>query len=195
MKSEFKYPYELTERELKQIYTIHKKVYVSKGIGLDSDIWRNNLLNKRYHDVSDKLLQLFYLHDLDRIDAYNILVEPLQIEGELWSKIIEGGSFPASNRDTKLVFLKMYEDLLAWRKNIILFGETGVKYHSIFNLLIKSNFNSHYDVSKLITVMKTFIQSDEFKLYSSEYGVEIKRGTFITPTYHGYIVVNDYRQT
>jgi hypothetical protein len=193
MKSKFKYPHELSERELEQIYTIHEKVYVSKGIGLDFNIWRNNLLNKRYHNMSDKLLQLFYFYNLDRIDAYNIFVEPLRIQEELWSKIIEGGSFPLSNRDVKQVFLNMYEDLLAWRKNIILFGETGVKYNSVAKLLMESNFNINYNVSELIIIMKTFIQSDEFELYRGEYGVEIKRKTFITPTYHGYILVNDYR--
>ena len=195
MKSEFKYPHELSNSELEQVYTIHEKVYVSKGIGLEFDIWLNHLMNKRYHDVAGKLLQLFRFYDSSNIDAYQILTEPVEIEGELWSKLIEVGSYSESRRDTKQVFLDIYAELLAWRNNIIYFGEAGVDYPTITNLLIESKFDVFYDVAKLDTVFKTFLQSDEFELYMGEQGVEIKRKTFITPKYHGYVVVNDYRQT
>ena len=194
MKSEFKHPHELSQDELEQVYAIHKKVYVSKGIGLDFDIWQNHLLKKRYHNVADKMIQLFYFNDLSRIDAYNILTEPIQIEGEFWSKLIECGASPVSSRDIRSAFLTMYKDLLFWRDNIIFFGETSIQYHTIINLLKESKFTVFYDVSKLKNVFKTFIQSNEFELYNGEQGVEIKRKTFYTPTYHGYVVVNDFKQ-
>jgi hypothetical protein len=195
MKSEFKYPHELTESELEQVYAIHKNAYVSKGAGLDFDIWQNHLLKKRYHDVSDKRLQLFRFYDSSRIDAYTILTEPLKIEGKLWSKLIETGSSPKSRRDTKQVFLDMYQELLTWQNNVIYFGEAGIEYQTVINLLIESKFDVSYDVTELDVVFRTYIQTDEFELYSGEHGVEIKRKTFITPTYHGYVLVNDYRQT
>jgi len=195
MKSEFKYPHELNGRELAQVYAIHEKVYVSKGVGLDFDIWQNHLLKKRYHDVADKLLQLFHFYDSGRIDAYHILTEPVLIEGESWSKLLEVGSSPESHRDAKRVFLDMYAELLMWRSNMIYFGEAGVEYHTVTDLLVESKFDIYYNVSKLDTVFKTFLRTDEFELYRGGHGVEIKRKTFITPTYHGYVVVNDYRQT
>ena len=195
MKSEFKYPNELSESELEQVYAIHKEVYVSKGVGLDFDIWLHHLLNKRYHNVADKLLQLFRLYNSDSIDGYHILTEPVLIEGESWSKLIEVGSFPKTKRDSKKVFLGMYEELFSLQKNIIYFGEVGIEHHHVKDLLIESKLDVFYDVSKLDTVFKTFLQTEEFKLYDGEHGVEIKRKTFITPTYHGYVTVNDYRQT
>ena len=193
MKSEFKYPHELNERELAQIYAIHEKVYASKGVGLEFDVWQNHLLKKQYHNLAGKLLQLFYLYDSHRIDAYHILTESVLIEGERWSKLIEVGSSPKSRRDSKRVFLNLYKDLFSLRNNIIFFGEAGVEHHTVTDLLIESKFDVFYDVSQLDTVFKTFLQSDEFALCRGTNGVEIKRKTFITPTYHGYVVVYDYR--
>ena len=193
MKSEFKHPHELNESELTQIYAIHEKVYASKGVGLEFDVWKYHLLKKRYHDVADKLLQLFRFYDDNRIDGYNILTDPVQIDGNLWSKLLEVGSAPQSRRDAKQVFLDMYEELFALRNNIIHFGEAGVEYHTVTNLLIEAKLDILYDVSQLDTVFNTFLRSNEFTLYRSEHGVEIKRKTFITPAYHGYVLVHDYR--
>jgi len=195
MKSEFKYPHELTESELEQVYAIHRKVYVSKGVGLEFEIWKNHLLEKRYHNVTDKLIQLFYVNDSNRIDAYNIFTEPLQIEGELWSKNIEVGSSLLSHKVVKPAFKKMYFDLFSWRNDVIFLGEASVEYPAVINLLVESKYVKANDVSNLYAVFRTFIQSDDFVLYAGEHGVEIKRKTFITPTYHGCVLINDYRQT
>jgi hypothetical protein len=194
MISLFKYPKDLTPNELIQLYSIHNKVYCSKGIGLEYAVWENHLF-KQYHNVSDKIIQLFYFQDKEIVDAYNILLEPVIIEGKRWSKIIEGGSAPKSRKDVKNVFLMMYQDLLSWQKDIIFFGESCVSYHAVTNLLIESGFGLNYDLSKLQSVVEIFIQSKEFELENNDSQVEIKRKTFITPTYHGYILVNDYRKS
>jgi hypothetical protein len=195
MKSKFKHSHELCESELEQVYAIHGKVYVSKGVGLVFDIWKNHLLQKRYHGVSDKLIQLFYLNDLNRVDAYNILTQPIKIGDDLWSKNIEVGSFTLSRRDVEPAFLMLYEELMAYLNNIILFVEASMLYPRVINYLKKSKFVLFYDVSKLNAVFRTFIQSDEFELYNGGQGVEIKRKTFFDPEYHGYVLVNDYKQT
>jgi hypothetical protein len=194
MISLFKYPKELTPNELTQLYSIHNKVYCSKGIGLEYEVWENHLF-KQYHNVTDKIVQLFYFQNEEIVDAYNILLVPVTIEGKRWSKIIEGGSAPKSRKDIKNAFLMMYQDLLFWQRDIVFWGESGVSYHAVTNLLIESGFVLNYDLSKLQSVVEIFIQSKEFELGNNDSKVEIKRKTFITPTYHGYILVNDYRQS
>jgi len=104
MISLFKYPNELTPDELIQVYSIHSKVYCSKGIGLEYAIWENHLF-MQYHNVANKIIQLFYFQDKERIDAYNILLDPIVIDGKRWSKLIECGSAPKSHKDIKNVFL------------------------------------------------------------------------------------------
>ena len=191
MNSKYKKANELTENDLKQLYSIHKKVYYNKGIGLHFNTWKYNLVGKDYHGVTTKNIQLFHLYENTRIDAYNIFTEPIKINGIYWSKIIEGGSAPFSPRDSKSAFLKMYKDLFLWRENTIFMGETGVKFPAVTNLLIESGFKKDYSMEKIKMAIKVLIQSNDFLLFNGDDGIEIKRRTALIDAYHGFVLVKN----
>lgn len=191
MSSEFKIPSELTDNELEQLYSIHRKVYCEKGIGLDFNVWKSNLLYKDYHGISTKYVQMFHLHEDSIVDSYNIITNPIKIGNEYWSKIIEGGSAPLCHRDTKRSFLLMYSDLLRTKRGVFFIGETGVKYPAVTKLLIESGFRTSYCLDQIYRAISRLIQSSEFTLITGETGVEIKRQTIYTNMYHGYILVKN----
>jgi hypothetical protein len=188
MKSVFKKANTLNKDEIDQIYLIHKHVYFGKQIGLEKNNWVNNLKIK-YHDRCDKQIQIFYTDNCESICGYNIFLEPAIINGNQWSKIIEGGALPIIHKNTCSTFLNMYSELICWYKNLNFIGETSVDFKGVKKLLIKSGFIPSKEISIVDEIFTFFLNSHNYVLHSDVEGCLVSRETAIKSNYIGNILI------
>jgi hypothetical protein len=181
----------LNECDINRIYHIHEKVYGSKGIGLQYNVWKANL-QKKYHGVTDKIVQVFSSSRIiDRIDGYNIILAPIEIENEKWSKIIEGGVNPVYRNSSRITFLTMYDFLLAWDTRINFLGESGKEHLSVYKLLLQMGFHPSFEYTKLRTIFSSFFNNNDFQINCNGSGIDINRKTAINNNYWGFVLIKE----
>jgi len=187
MKSEFILTNTLSNTHIDLIYQIHEIVYCSKGIGLEKSIWKTNL-QKRYHAMHEKMIQIFY-NDDNLLIGYNILTEPYLINTSLWSKIIEGGVTTNNNSKNSKHFLQMYRHLLNWNKQVNYLGETSILSNGVTSLLIKSGFNIASRISEFESILKVLLNSTNFLCVNKDDSCIVKRETAIIKAYEAFVLL------
>lgn len=188
MKSVFKDANSLNKNEIDQIYSIHKHVYFDKQIGMVKNNWVNNL-KKKYHNLFNKHVQIYFEDNGESICGYNIFLEPAFINGNQWSKIIEGGALSNVSENNSNIFLRMYKDLLNWCKNLNFIGETSVDFKGVTNLLIKSGFIPRKDINTIEEILAFFLNSHGFVLQAMAEGCVVCRDTALKANYIANVLI------
>lgn len=189
MKTEIKPTKDLNYEEINTLWKIYQQHYVGKNIGHKREVWEKNL-SKSYHQGPEKTAQFY-----NQTEGYTLSTVPIEIEGKLWSKILEGGIDTSKGNATSISFISMIKQLVEYNNNINYIIEVDHNEEIVKNLLHKAGFNNLGNKELGETLMKKFLQPDniDFKLNLEEKLLKIIRTTTIKPKkedpFIGYLVV------
>lgn len=173
----------LTESEKKKIYKIGKRYYLNNGNGPNEEEW-NFLTKIPYHQKIEKQFQIV---GNDSILGYTISTKPSKINGELWSKVMEGG---ISNSSTKKLknFILMFDFLKKQDTNLLIeVGLTEQKMYSILTKHCKFKPFQYFEKQKVTQIMAHLLNHNNFEFSKNE-NLIIKRQTRQIKNYSGNMI-------
>jgi len=192
MSSIIKLAIELSDEEVSRLFSIHRSVYHSRGIGLPFEHWRTNL-TKSYHGRFGKNVQLFCPVSSNHVESYTIFTEPKEIGLKCWSKIIEGAVDSANASDARLLFINIIKDLVDgyYHCAVNFIGEPGTKYAQVVDLMERCHFSKLENIELARKLMTGFLQYSPFELRLRENALVIERSTRYETDYQGYLLIRD----
>ena len=181
---------ELTEKQIKQIYSLHYHFYYKRNNGFEFSKWKENLL-KKYHGKTEKKIQIT-TDNSSGIIGYSIFTDPIEIRCEKWSKILEGGFY---SNNSKNDFVNMILDLTHNNlQKINYFSEISVDARLVLYLMKKSGFNQIFD-SRTDYVFDTYIGKESYRFIDYNNGMNINRKTGLKENYLGNIITKRHIDT
>jgi DNA repair photolyase len=184
------FPSELNQNNIEKIFQIYESVYHPQEIGVGFEEWTHNI-KRLYHGRYRKLIQLL-VSSSGSIVGYLAFTEPVLIEGKFWSKILEGGIYSDNLRNSRDLFIEMFNQLVhrVWNSSVNFIGEVGIKYSHIDYLLSQSNFIKINDDRFAKNLLKHFLEPGSFNIANLN-GTIIKRQTKYDKNYEAYLMLRN----
>jgi hypothetical protein len=190
MASIVKFTKDLSETEIERLFQIYFQTYGEIGTALDFDQWRANL-SKPYYGKHEKFSQLFG-EEFPSINAYSTVTDVVDLEGTLWSKLIEQATSRVDERSRSDTLVVMINELLALKRKstVFHFAEVGVEYEKVLGLYRKCGFDNLNDPYLARSLLTTMFGHDDFKLSETTSGLIVMRCTGVSENKPAYIMTN-----
>jgi hypothetical protein len=180
---------ELSRTELNKLYQIYNETYVRKGIGYPQEKWEEELFTP-YHKHTSKQIQITIGQDNNNnFESYTIFTDQKEIEGELWSKMLESGVLVNDKSLRKPAFLNRLTQLTTNHPKQWFFSEVGIEYLGVIKKYDDSDFKMIQDKLFANTLMNEFLGSYKFTIKESDLGCIVSRDTKVKQS-NAYLLTN-----
>lgn len=178
----------INEEIVSKLYNVHKKVYITKNIGKPFQDWQKDFYTTYHNVVQKKTLLFSSTSNINNLDGYLIITEPLKVNSFYWSKILEGGMGSPINQRTN--FIKMFQCLFQYGANygINFFSESGPGFKSLLKILYDLEFFHINEITNAIELFSAFLGNSSFIFSRVENHLVVKRKTKICDDYTGFIL-------
>lgn len=176
---------QLSKNERMHIYSMYLEIYGKYGTTVPIDEWVQSC-NNPYYDIPMKRIQIYYL--LSRMCGYNIFSDYIEIDGEFWSKILEGGISKKFILSKQSLLTRMLILLTASKKNRWVI-EVDPSLVNVIKCIEKSGFQICTNNDKILKIMNGFLGKAGHSIEIKNSSVLIHRSTSHNSDYRSILFI------